>query len=98
MHGPHPHSPTFGNVHLFYLLTIEKNKLKYGPESYRPIMITPVLGKVMEKRIYHQLLWFVEKNNMIPCTQTGFRKHQSSTDAFILLTNGINESYPKMIS
>ena len=46
----------------------------------------------MEKMIYHWLLWFVEKNNLIPHTQTGFRKHHSSTDAFIVSTNAINES------
>ena len=71
----------------------KENKPKDNPESYRPIMITPVMGKIMEKMIYHRLLWFVEKNNMIPHTQTGFRKHHSSTDAFILLTNAINESF-----
>ncbi|KAK2718606.1 hypothetical protein QYM36_005820, partial [Artemia franciscana] len=49
----------------------------------------------MEKMIYHQLLWFVEKNNLIPHTQTGFRKHHSSTDAFIVLTNAINDSLSK---
>ena len=58
-------------------------------------MITPVLGKVMEKMIYHRLLWFVEKNNMIPYTQTGFRRHHFSIDGFILLTNAINESLSK---
>ena len=30
---------------------LNKNKPKHDPESYRPIMITPVLGKVMEKMI-----------------------------------------------
>ena len=29
---------------------------------------------------------------MIPHTQTGFRKHHSSTDAFILLANTVSES------
>ncbi|KAK2708707.1 hypothetical protein QYM36_014346 [Artemia franciscana] len=74
---------------------LKKNKPKHDPQSYRPIMITPVLGKLMEKMIYHRLLWFVEKNNLIPHTQTGFRKHHSSTDAFIVLTNAINESLSK---
>ena len=32
---------------------------------------------------------------MIPDTQTGLRKHQSSTDDFILLKNAINESISK---
>jgi hypothetical protein len=77
---------------------LKKNKPKYNPESYRPIMITPLMGKIMEKIIYHRLLWFVEKNNMIPHTQTGFRKHHSATDAFILLTNAINKSFSKILS
>ena len=74
------------------ITNFKEKKPKHDPESYRPIMITPVLGKLMEKMIYHRLLWFVEKNNLIPHTQTGFRKHHSSTDAFIVLTNAINES------
>ena len=54
-----------------------------------------MLGKLIEKIIYHRLLWFAEKNNLIPHTQTGFRKHHSSTDSFIVLTSAINESLSK---
>jgi hypothetical protein len=32
---------------------LKKNKPKYNPESYRPIMIMPVMGKVLEKMICH---------------------------------------------
>ncbi|KAK2708169.1 hypothetical protein QYM36_013931 [Artemia franciscana] len=90
-------TPTFPNVWKCSSLLpiLKKNKPKYDPESNRPRMITPVLGKVMEKMIYQRLLWFVEKNNMIPHAQTGFRKNHSSTDAFILLTKSLNESLSK---
>ena len=90
MHGPHLIPQC---LEMFIPSTnFKENKPKHDPESYRPIMITPVLGKVMEEMIYHQQLWFFEKNNMIPHTQTGFRKYNSSTDAFILLAEAINES------
>ena len=71
---------------------LKKHIPKYDPNSYRPIMIIPVLGKLKENI---DSFGFVEKNNMIPHTQTGFRNHHSSTDAFILLTNAINESLSK---
>ena len=88
------HIPQFLKC-LSLLPILNKNKPKYDPESYSPVMITPVLGKVIEKMIYHQLLWFVEKNNMIPNAQTSFMKYYHSTDASTLLTNAINESLSK---
>ena len=70
---------------------LKQNKPKEDPNSFRPIMITPVLGKLYEKIIHSRLYWFAESNHLIPHTQTAFRKYHSSIDAFVRLTNAISE-------
>ena len=61
-------------------------KPKKDPTSYRPISLTPHLGKVYERIIKMRLESFLEKHNIIPVCQAGFRKGRSCTDHIVKLT------------
>ena len=43
-------------------------------ESYRPISLTPVMCKLMERLVNKRLIWFLESNNLLKNNQTGFLK------------------------
>ena len=47
-------------------------------DHYRPISTLPVFSKVIEKRIHHQLLKFLEDNKLISTCQFGFRPSMST--------------------
>ena len=48
--------------------------------NYRPIAITSVLSKIMEKVINEQVLHHLESNNLIHDRQYAFRQFQSTGD------------------
>ena len=56
---------------------------KSGPRSkaanYRPISLTSVPGKIMERLIRDQLVEHMTRNNFLSSEQHGFRKGKSGT-------------------
>ena len=59
------------------------------PESYRPIALLPVIGKVLEKLIFNRLYWLMETNSKIPQYQAGFRIQRSAVDQLARLEHCI---------
>ena len=57
--------------------------------NYRPISLTSIFHKIMEKVILEQLWDFVNKYNIINENQYGFRKGHSTTQAIISFVNNI---------
>ena len=47
------------------------------PSSYRPISLTPHISKIYERLIANRLDYFIEKKNIIPLCQSGFRRGRS---------------------
>jgi ribonuclease HI len=60
--------------------------------SYRPIALTSCVGKIMERIITTRLMWFLEKNNIISPTQSGFRANRSTEDNIARLSDAINKA------
>ena len=58
---------------------------KNGPHddvnNYRPISILPILSKVLEKHVSECLLHYLNENNLLHKTQSGFRSHHSCETA-----------------
>jgi hypothetical protein len=52
-------------------------------EGVRPISLMSCTFKTMEKVIYFRLRWYVEKHNILPSFQFGFRPHKSCVDALV---------------
>lgn len=59
------------------------------PDSYRPITLTSILGKLFERIIYNRLMDFLEANNLLAAEQHGFRPRYSTIDAVFALEQKI---------
>lgn len=55
----------------------------------RPISILPTLSKVLEKIIYRQINDYVERMNVIPTVQSGFRARHSCSTALLNIVDDI---------
>ena len=53
---------------------LKKGKNGQKPESYRPISLLPVGGKILEGVLLPRFSTYLENRGLIPCHQTGFRK------------------------
>ena len=50
---------------------------KSDPENYRPISLTSVVSKLLEKLIKKSLVLYLENNNLLNESQHGYRNHRS---------------------
>jgi hypothetical protein len=60
--------------------------------SYRPISLLPMLSKVSEKLIFRILLPIIEKQQILPNHQFGFRRHHSTIQQTHRIVSRINEA------
>ncbi|GFW42533.1 uncharacterized protein TNCV_4257271 [Trichonephila clavipes] len=65
----------------------KKNKPLDDLNSYRPISLTSILSKVMERMITSRLDWYLETNNLLTSSQAGFRKCQSTNQQVVFLAS-----------
>jgi retron-type reverse transcriptase len=73
----------------------KQGKSRFDINSYRPIALTSHVCKVFEKIINTRLLYFCEKNKIVPAVQAGFRKGRSTTDHLVKLTNQIKKQFSR---
>lgn len=66
---------------------------KGSGNKVRPISLASCLLKLMERMICERLTWWVEKNNILAKTQSGFRKGKSCMDNLSVLTSEIHNSF-----
>ena len=60
--------------------------------SYRPISLLPIMSKLFEKLLLKRLEIIIEKKQLIPDHQFGFRKQHSTIDQVHRITNVIERS------
>ena len=70
-----------------------KSGEKTDVHNYRPISILPIMSKIIEKVVHHQLYGFLQRNRIISPSQFGFRKKLSTTDA---ITDMLQFVYDKL--
>lgn len=61
-------------------------------KDLRPISILPVLSKVLEKVVLSQVLEYVERKNIIPKFQSGFRRGHGTETALLHVTDDLTEA------
>ena len=66
--------------------------------NYRPISILKVLSKIFEKIFLSRIQCFIEKNKIIPSSQYGFKRNNSTKDALLyaLINTEISQSKNKI--
>ena len=72
---------------------LKKGKDKSKPESYRPISLLSCTGKLLERIINKRLLCYLESNNLLVNTQTGYRQHRSTEDQLAFFTQDIEDAF-----
>ena len=60
------------------ILLLKPKKDKKHPASYRPISLLSCMGKLLEKIIKHRLTAEIERRNILPEHQAGFRAKKST--------------------
>lgn len=63
------------------------------PDSYRPISIIPVIGKLLEAVVYQQVYTHFETHNLLNPMQFGFRKNKSTFQALERLVRDIIQAF-----
>ena len=65
------------------------------PSSYRPISLTPHISKLYERLVSIRLDHFLEKNNVIPRCQSGFRRGRSCVENLMKLSSHVKKALMK---
>ena len=60
-----------------------------NPSSYRPVSLTPHVGKVYERIVANRLIHYLEQNKILPPCQAGFRRGRGCIDQLTRLTTHI---------
>ena len=59
------------------------------PTNYRPIANVTFLSKIIEKIVASQLMHYLDKNDLLPTFQSGFRKGHSTETLLVRLLSDI---------
>lgn len=59
--------------------------------SYRPISLTSILAKTMERMINARLNWYLETQDILCKEQAGFRKNQSTTQQILKFSQEVKD-------
>ena len=63
------------------------------PSSHRPIALTCIPAKVLERMVTARLMWWLESNGKITDWQSGFRKFHQTMDQVIRLHQSIETGF-----
>ena len=61
--------------------------------NYRPISLLPVCGKIFEKCIYNSLYGYLQSNDILSKSQSGFRKGDSCISQLLAITHEIYSNF-----
>ena len=88
MSGSFPDSWKRTNVKPIY-----KKNNRQLKSNYRPILLLPIYGKILEKIVFAQVYSFLNNNNLISKFQSGFRPGDSCIYQLISITTNIYDSF-----
>jgi len=78
--------------HAILIPVLKAGRESSNPSSYRPISLTAIFCKIMERMVKNRMTWFIEKYDVITPLQSGFRKERSTMDQIIRLETDIHKA------
>lgn len=73
------------------VVPIFKGKLRCDPLNYRPVSLTSVCSKTMERIVARQIMDYLEVNDLLSPHQYGFRPGRSTEDQLILTYDYVSQ-------
>ena len=77
------------------VIPVFKKGSTYDVNNYRPISLSSVLSKILEKIVYKRLVSFLIRQNFFHENQFGFGKKYSTSHAATLLGENITAAFQK---
>ena len=77
------------------VIPIYKSGAQSNPDNYRPILVLPVISKLIKQIIHRQLITFLDKNHLLTKFQFGFRPELSTEYAATILLDNIRNNVDK---
>ena len=74
------------------VIPLHKSGSTDGNNNFRPISILPAVSKILEKAVHHQLMNYIEGNNLLSDNQFGYRSMRSTELAKTLFPDFIHKS------
>ncbi len=72
---------------------LKPHKPAHATENYRPISLTSVLCKLMERLVNTRLQQLLHEHNYIPLEQAGFQQKRSTDEQLLYLSNAISTGF-----
>ena len=76
-----------------YVVSVHKKNDKQLKESYRPISLLPICGKILERLIYDKRFEFFTDDELISSNQSGFKPGDSSINQLLCITHDIYQFF-----
>lgn len=80
-----------------HVIPIYKKGSRSDPLNYRPISLTPIPCKSLERLVSHALFGFLEDHSVLDNSQFGFRAGRSVSDQMLLTYNKITQWYDRCL-
>ena len=71
------------------VIPVHKKESNNLMTNYKPISLLPVCGKIFEKCIYNSLYGYLQSNDILSKSQSGFRKGNSCISQLLAITHEI---------
>ncbi|GBL99150.1 hypothetical protein AVEN_64140-1 [Araneus ventricosus] len=77
------------------ILIRKVNKPAGSPDSHRPVALTNIICKVLDKLVLNLINFHLESNNLFPAEQYGFRKGHCTQDQILFFTHHVKDAQNK---
>ena len=77
------------------VVAVHKGGSKEDKNNFRPISVLPVISKILERAVHHQLVQYLEENNILSKNKFGYRKKRSTELATLLLIDEMSKEIDK---
>ena len=75
------------------VIPVHKKDDKQCVNNYRPISLLPVFGKFLEKLIFNEIYYFLDREKLLHTNQSGFGPSNSCVNQLLIITHKVFSSF-----